>query len=1081
MVSTAHRFLHGRTPQTPDKQIWVLSGQVQDWFYHDLLWGCVGIRESLQHWARAGGLELTVTLDRAGRLDFSGNPDPAEAERRFEEARPRREPRYAGTRRRGGGGAAPTEADDAEAARREEAARQARDAAGGAGQAILNTAGRLTQLLQSAAVPSLVIVDGFVELLRRLDANAQTAPVAAELVEIVQNEWHARIARPHRLVFLTIDPRGLEPVFSPRDTFSNVDWRHLGGPADEEIRAAIERFSRRRGFAVRGTEPIARALVGTGSLRNALNNVARVVAAGGGDPSSPGAPAAPPMVTLEAVLQRPALNEDAVRRVLREIDGLTGLDEVKEKLRQVERSARALRSRLADGDPRLPDATLHMVFTGGPGTGKTTVARLVARLFHALGLLPRDQVREVVASSVMSSFTGETSEKMRKELEEARGGVLFIDEAHQFGDPASSQAREAVNALVPMAWNLRHEMAIILAGYADRMHAFFAMDPGLDRRFPPQNRMTFRDFTADELWAILERRLQDEGFVLEPAAVPRLRAVLQRRARRRSFGNAGGVENLLHEVLERHRASSAAQSPTLTQADLPPLIRRDPQALTEAMRQLDGMIGLGPVREQIETILARLEFELRQEERGRGSGRLTLHPGNMLFTGPPGTGKTTVAKLMAPLLYGIGVIERPVGVEAGRSTLVAGYQGQSALAVRKAVDQARDGVLFVDEAYSLVQGDGDSFGREALDELLGQITRDENDGTVFILAGYPDRIRGLLGTNQGLTRRFPVTIEFPHFTPADCVAYARILIGREHLSADAEVLDHVAALAAAARAAEGEHFGNAGWVANLVAGAKGQLALRVHRAGFTAEHSELERLRVADFPSLPATRAAGPVPVAATWTPSPDAREIASARPAWTAAPLEDVVEEVQAATFQVLTRRHDGTQGTATAFFVTADGVAATAAHVVEGAAEVLVCCGAGRTPRPARVVAQDTDLDLALLAVNDGTGAAYLPLGESRRIRPPAGLVVAGNAHVQPGEGGRVVLARVVRNQRTNDRELETDGAIEPGFSGGPAVEHAQGAVVGVVTGGYGPSATLLVRSEQVREMLAGLGYRFSNTGHP
>src|SRR6185295_19026694 len=112
---------------------------------------------------------------------------------------------------------------------------------------------------------------------------------------------------------------------------------------------------------------------------------------------------------------------------------------------------------------------------------------------------------------------------------------------------------------------------------------------------------------------------------------------------------------------------------------------------------------------------------------------------------------------------------------------------------------------------------------------------------------------------------------------------------------------------------------------------------------------------------------------------SPDAREVASVRPDWAAAPLEDVVEEVQAATFQVLTRQRDGGQGTATAFFVTADGVAATAAHVVEGVVEVLVCCGAGRTPRPARVVARHTDLDLALLAVEGGAGRAYLPLGES------------------------------------------------------------------------------------------------------
>jgi SpoVK/Ycf46/Vps4 family AAA+-type ATPase/S1-C subfamily serine protease len=1059
MVSTAHRFLHGRTPRTPEKPIWVLSGQVQDWFYHDLLFGCVGLRQTLERWALSGGMALTVTLDRNGVLDFSGNPDPAEAQRRFDAAQARRPPRYAS--RRPPAAAAPPGAgeeaaeDDADAAARARAAGQARQAAGGVGQAILNTAGRLSHLLQSSTSPALVLVDEFPELLRRLASNQQTATVAEDLVALVRNDWHGRIAHPHRLVFLSMNRSGMEGVL-PRSHFRKVDWRDLEGPRTPEIQAAIERFTRRRQVAVRGIEAVSGALQSHGNLQVALTQVIRVVAAGERE------------VTLERVLQRPPLNEDEVRRVLGEVDELTGLEEVKEKLRRLERNARTLRRKLLDGGSTLPDDSLHLVFTGGPGTGKTTVARLVARLYHALGLLPRDEVREVVASTLMSSNVGETRENMQRALDEARGGVLFVDEAHQFGDRESTQAREAVQALVPMAWNYRHEMVIVLAGYADRMHDFFAMDPGLDRRFPPQGRMAFRDYLPDELWTILERKLATRGFTLEPQAAVRLRNVLERRARRRSFGNAGGVENLIADVLERHGASGDAGGAVVRVEHVPPVVKRDPQALNAAMARLDAMIGLAPVRERIRAIVSRLAFDLEEEEHGTGTGRVVVHPGNMLFTGPPGTGKTTVGELMAQLLCGIGVVERPVGVIASRGDLVGAYQGHSTRAVRDVVDRARDGVLFVDEAYALVQGEGDTFGKEALDELVRQVTSPENEGTVFILAGYRADIHRLLGHNAGLLRRFPVEIEFPGFTPGDCAAYAQRLVEAERMECEPAFLERVADLAAEAQEALSERFGNAGWTSALVQQAADRMRQRVMEAGVRPGDPARRRLVLDD---LPAPLRAAPAP----WRPAPAADPLAGERPGWREAPFEDVVEEMLECTFQVIVSGAEGTGG-GTGFFVTPDGLAVTSAHVVEGAQAVHLLCGPGRSPREARVVRADRDLDLALLAVRMPAETPYLPLGESRTVRPPAELVVVGNAHVQPGEEARTVLARVVRNERRNPREIETDGAIEPGFSGGPAADPAQGAVVGVVMGGYGPSATLLVRAEQLREMLAELGYTFA-----
>lgn len=1068
-VSESHRFLSGRSPQTADKRIWVLSGQIQDWFYHDLLYGCVNIRRTLELWGLSHGLRLTVTLRRDGTLDFSGNPDPEAARELFESVRLRRPPRYSqrpGQSRAAAPGIPQTEETEAKA---RQTAEDAQQAAGGAAQAILNSLQKLTHLLKSSEVPSLVLVDGFPSLIERLELNPQTEAVAREIITMVRNEWHPDVAHSNLLVFLTIDEKPLQQIF-PQNIFRGVYWQRLEGPQPGEIRAAIERLARRRDFSLRDSSAIATTLARYGNLRVALGNVIRVAATGRKE------------ITMESVLQLPPINETEIAKIKEELSALVGLQDVKAKFDKIERRARDLRRRLQDGEARLPEDTLHMVFLGGPGTGKTTVARIMARLFHAVGLLRRAEVREITASSVMSSTVGETRENMQRILEEASGGVLFIDEAHQFGDKESFQAREAVDALVPAAWNLRHDLVIILAGYASKMPEFFNMDDGLARRFPVHGRIEFPDYSLEELWEILERKLSAQSYALEAAVHPRLRAILQRRMRRRSFGNAGGVENLVSEILENHQNGPTPQSRAITVDDLPPLIRRRPEVLERARAELDQLVGMVPVRERIETILARTQYDLVEEEQGRGTGEIRLHPGNMLFVGPPGTGKTTVGRIMVDLLYGIGCIERPVFISATRSDLVGAYQGHSALKVRGLVERACDGVLFIDEAYGLVQGEHDTFGKEALTELLGQITNPENDGTVFILTGYETELDQLLRTNPGLPARFPIKIPFQNFTPEDCVELARRLLQKGRYDWERGVLERVHNLAEEAIVEQGQRFGNARWLRGVLDNAVERMARRVIETGLPADHPDRRRVKLEDLPTprrtARPTGSAG-APTASRlmgWTPRPDARVLVSAQPGLSGLSDEELGQRIAACSYQIVVKEADDQLGSGTGFFVTTDGLMATSAHVVEKAQAIQVWCGRDRTACSAHIVLLNSDLDLALLAVDTEIPCRYLPLGESLSVQPLTPLIVFGNAHVQPGEPGRLIMARIARNDRENPHHIETDGAIEKGFSGGPAVDRARGLVVGVVRGGYGPSATLLVRSEQLMALLSDLGYHLA-----
>ena len=265
------------------------------------------------------------------------------------------------------------------------------------------------------------------------------------------------------------------------------------------------------------------------------------------DPAAPAAQPAVEAATEAAAATEPEKPQKSLEELLADLDGLTGLAAVK---REVHRQAQLLRVEQLRASAGLRSATItrHLVFLGNPGTGKTTVARLVAGIYRALGLLSKGQLVEVDRSELVAGYLGQTAVKTAEVTKTAIGGVLFIDEAYalagdQYGD-------EAVDTLVKEMEDHRDDLVVVVAGYPAPMEGFLTSNPGLASRF--RTTISFADYTDDELVQILVRLATDSDYAPTPAFLDRFREILAATPRGEGFGNGRFARNVLEASIGRH-------------------------------------------------------------------------------------------------------------------------------------------------------------------------------------------------------------------------------------------------------------------------------------------------------------------------------------------------------------------------------------------------------------------------------------------------------------------------------------------------------------------------------------------------
>ena len=508
---------------------------------------------------------------------------------------------------------------------------------------------------------------------------------------------------------------------------------------------------------------------------------------------------------------------------LQKLDKMVGLEIVKAQIKDIIATDIVEKERKKRHGSSYKTGTMHMIFGGNPGTAKTTVAKLFAGIAKEKGILKSGAFVECGGMD-LDGFGCVSA--IRDAFVAAQGGVLFIDEAY------SLKSDIAVTVLLQEMENQRENVIVVLAGYNERMQAFMEINEGLKSRIPYW--VEFPDYNADELTDIFNLMIKDRGLSVTEDAIKEAHYIFEKVMHMDNFGNGRYVRNLIEHAMQKQSVRLLAdkeEASAIPKEELFLIKKVDVNTLEEglkkeraigtAKKELDEMIGLTTVKSVIQKAIASFKLKKICMDKGITKERASLH---MVFTGNPGTAKTTVARLFAEIMKDEKVLPTGNFVEVGRAELVGDHVGATAPLVKRKFKEAQGGVLFIDEAYSLCDSYENGFGDEAINTLVQEM-ENHRDDVIVIFAGYPDKMKNFLDRNPGMLSRIAFHVEFEDYSTKELCEITKLMLSKKQMTITDIAMEKLRMNYESAKTSS--DYGNGRYVRKILEEAEMNLAERV--------------------------------------------------------------------------------------------------------------------------------------------------------------------------------------------------------------------------------------------------------------
>ncbi len=517
--------------------------------------------------------------------------------------------------------------------------------------------------------------------------------------------------------------------------------------------------------------------------------------------------------------------EKSLDEIMHDLDDFIGMENIKQSVKEIAKQITAQKQRMERGLGGDDKLGLHIILTGNPGTGKTTIARKLGEILASIDYLESGNVVEVDRSSLVSQYKGETPKVVKEQCDAAMGGILFVDEAYTLAQTddlgkKDEYGTEAIETLMKRMEDDRGKFVVIAAGYKNLMDKFLEVNPGMKSRF--NKYLHIDDYSPSELLDIYKMFIKKKRYLLSEAAELKVKKAIEvvYESRDKNFGNGREMRKIFEETLNKfsQRISTIPISEqtdstltTITSEDIPYEEPKD-NSVEEVLSELNELTGLSGVKNELTSLTNYLNLEKKRSEQGGTKTPLNIH---FVFTGNPGTGKTTVARILGNVFKSLGLLSQGHVVEVDRSKLVGTHIGQTGPKTEQIINSAMGGILFIDEAYTLMpKGSDNDFGKEAIEILLKRM-EDDRGRFIVVAAGYIQEMDQFLGANPGLKSRFTKYINFDDYKADELQDIFMRLLNKKGMNLTSEANDKLNNFFKSIYNSKDKNFGNAREVRNI--------------------------------------------------------------------------------------------------------------------------------------------------------------------------------------------------------------------------------------------------------------------------